>query len=190
MKNIFSNFSMPNVFSALLAVSVAILASLLFYVVVPHLRLTQHITNPEEVASKIISTTSVNTVIIWDLNIAQNSRALIGFASKDTKELVTVKKITKSLEDIKLTAALGAQELHSILSAEALCNATPELTPSSSPVTRQFVADHPNAYFCLIPITDASGAVSGLINAVWYTKPTNDMITGTIAQARFLVKTS
>lgn len=172
----------------MMIISVMVLSCILFYVIAPHLRLTSHIAHPKEVAAKVIETTKVDVIVIWDMDTAMNNRTIMGFDVRNKDDTKIVQQIVDSLKDIRLSAAFGAEELHAIISAESMCSKTPTPTPSTAAVIKKYIQSHPNAYYCLIPVQDMSGAVSGLINVIWYEHPTDDVLSGTIAQAKHLVK--
>jgi hypothetical protein len=173
-----------------LAVSVMILMCILFYLVAPHLRLTRHISNPAAVSTKIISTTSVDVAIIWDLDLAMNRQTPMGFAVRDSSDNKSLQMFVDIAKDVTLTSAMGAYELHAVLSAEPMCGTAPTISAKISTIAKQFFADNPNSYFCIIPIQDVSGAVSGQVSVIWRNRPSDDGLTGAIAQTRSLVKAS
>lgn len=184
------SFDVNKLIQTSLSLCVMILCCVLFYLIAPHLRLTRHITNPTEIAAKIISTTSSDIAIIWDLDLAMNKHNPLGFASRTINDDDGLKKFMDETKDMALTATLDAFELHSLLSAEPICSRSSSLSLKISEITKQFFVSNPNSYFCIIPIQDLSGAVSGQVSLIWKNKPSSDSLVGAVAQTRNLVKTS
>lgn len=188
LKLIKSKLSIHTLITGLLTLSVAILTSMVFYLSIPHLYFKRMIYHPIEISKKIVTNTSVDISIVWDLDLDMNNRKALGFSAKNDQDTMLVTDYLNSVKDIKITSTLGASEIYALMTGQYTCSVNPIMNAKISPDIKKFFETNPNSFTCLIPIEDSIGAIIGQISIIWKEKPSQEHIISTLGQIKGILK--
>lgn len=161
-----------------------ILAASLFYLLVPHLQITKSDSDAQLITNQIISTTSADFAIFWQLNLESNSQRSIAISSKQEENLEPIQAVVNKIEQLKLSAAYGPEELYALLSGKSWCSNKMPTMATFSIDSKNYFQENSNRYVCFIPVVNRSNSLIGKVSVVWQTRPVDQEVQSAIVQIK------
>jgi hypothetical protein len=165
-----------------------ILASALFYVLIPRIEVRRDVSSADLIMEKIVLTTTAEMAVYWDIHLDTNSRVPIAVTTKSKLDKLMLQKYVDSVKDVKLTASMGSEELHHLLSGSISCHSLPTVASLISTIAKDFFNLNPGIFICIIPVLNTSNSLVGQINIGWRTKPSDEILNSTLVQTKGLLQ--
>lgn len=172
-----------------MSITCAVLVSILFYLMMPSIEIRRDKENAQMIVDKIISTTSADAVIYWDIRLETNSRAPLAWGTRRAAELPHLEKYIKTVQDLKLTAGVGVEELQSLLAGNVHCHDALTRSAQNAEIAKNFITANPTTFICINPIANHAQMLVGQLNIVWREHPPQEALNSALIQTKGLLQT-
>ena len=179
-----NQMSKPTVFTVvMLAIANIVLSSMLFYAVVPKLKVVPTDTDMIALRESVVQAVDVDAISVWTVDLNANTRRIATYSVKDKTDHTQYSEFIDRAKQIKFAAAVKPEVLRALMLGESYCYRV-STGGFNLTVMKEFLSGYPDSMVCSIPIMNRFNVPNGYINLLWKYSISEELQSSVIRQVK------
>lgn len=174
----------------IMSASNLLMASIIFYLLAPHIEIHKNDVEANNIAEKVIETTSADGAFYWAISFEHNTRTPLAVKTRLLTDLAPAIKYTNLVSRMSLTASVDDYTLQELISGNSDCDAISNNDAAVDiEAVRQFLKSNPQAFACTVPDRNVFGSLIGYVTVVWKNRPSTTVKDSALTQTKNIIHT-